>query len=178
MADLPRPPEEVMSVGGDPVVTPDGNAQVVSSTLTPSEGERTEVLQVLEETLTVSTRRRVTGGVRVGTRTEVVEEPVEAELDRYRVEVTRVPVGRVVDKAPSARAVGDTTIIPVVEERLVMVKQLFLVEEVHVRHVVERELVREPGTLRRQRAVSERLDGRRDDPTSPRSSIDPGHDDP
>ncbi len=47
-----------------------------------------------------------------------------------------MPVGRVVDEAPAARAEGDTTIIPVVEERLVVVKQLFLVEEIHVRHVL------------------------------------------
>ncbi len=39
-----------------------------------------------------------------------------------------------------------------------VVKQLFLVEEVHVRHVLERQRVSEPVTLRRQRAVVERLD--------------------
>ena len=41
-----------------------------------------------------------------------------------------------------------------------MVKKLFLVEELHVRHVLERETVREPVTLRRQRAVVECFDGR------------------
>lgn len=119
--------------------------------------EAADVLQVVEEHIQVAKRRTLTGTVRVGTRTETIEEIVEADLDRYRVEVTRVPVGRVVDEAPSARAEGDTTIIPVVEERLVLVKQLFLVEEVHVRHVLEREVVREPVTLRRQRAIVERL---------------------
>ena len=102
----------------------------------------------------------VTGGVKVGTRTEAAETVAKAELDRYRVEVTRVPVGRVVDEAPSARAEGDVTIIPVIEERLVLVKQLFVVEEVRIRHVLEREIVTEAVTLRRQRAVIERLDGR------------------
>ena len=130
-----------------------------SATLT-STSEIDDVIQVLEERLTVETRRMVTGGVKVGTRTEAAETVAKAELDRYRVEVTRVPVGRVVDEAPSARAEGDVTIIPVIEERLVLVKQLFVVEEVRIRHVLEREIVTEAVTLRRQRAVIERLDGR------------------
>ena len=117
-----------------------------------------ETIALLEETLTVSKLRRVKGRVRVTTRTDVTEAMAEVELDRYRVEVTRVPVGRIVDEAPLARAEGDTTVIPVVEERFVVVKQLFLVEELRIRHVVEREAVSEPVTLRRQRAVVERLD--------------------
>ena len=114
-------------------------------------------LHVVEERLNVTKRRKTTGSVRVGTLTEFVEVAAEADLDRYRVEVTRVPVGRVVDEAPLARAEGDTTIVPVIEERLVVVKQLFLVEEVHIRHVLESQAVRETVTLRRQHAVIERL---------------------
>ena len=38
-----------------------------------------------------------------------------------------------------------------------VVKQIFLVEEIHVHHVLERETVSESVTLRRQRAVVERL---------------------
>lgn len=123
-----------------------------------SASEIDDVIQVLEERLTVGTRRKVTGSVTVGTRTEIVEAVAEAELDRYRVEVTRVPVGRVIDEAPLARAEGDVTIVPVVEERLVVVKQLFLVEEVHIRHVLDRKVVSEPVALRRQRVVVERRD--------------------
>lgn len=134
----------------------DGTSDVV-----PLATEDDDVLQVVEERLNVAKRRVSTGGVRVGTRTEVVEAVAEAELDRYRVEVTRVPVGRVVDEAPQARAEGDTTIVPVIEERLVVVKQLFLVEEVHIRHVLESQAVRETVTLRRQHAVIERLNWQR-----------------
>lgn len=117
-----------------------------------------EVIQVLEETLAVAKRRKSTGKVRLTTSTETTEAFAEVELDRYQVEVTRVPVGRVVEEAPQARSEGDTTIVPVVQERFVVVKQLFLVEEVRIRHVLEREAVREPVTLRRQRTVVERLD--------------------
>ena len=76
-------------------------------------------------------------------------------MDRHRVEVTRVPTGRVVDEAPAARAEGDTTVIPIVEEQFVVVKQLVVVEELHIRHVLEREAVSEPVTLHRQRATVE-----------------------
>ena len=114
-------------------------------------------LRVVEEHLNVTTHRVAGDIVRVSTTTEVLEEVAEVELDRYRVEVTRVPVGRVVDEAPLARADGDTTIMPVVEERFVVVKQLFLKEELHIRHVVERDVVRETVSLRRQKAVVERL---------------------
>ena len=130
----------------------DGTSDVVSLST-----EGVDVLQVVEERLNVAKRRVSTGGMRVGIRTEVVQAVAEADLDRYRVEVTRVPVGRVVDKAPQARAEGATTIVPVIEERLVLVKQIFLVEEVHIRHVLESHAVREAVTLRRQHAVVERL---------------------
>ncbi len=160
MPDLPRASIE-LGLGEDAASpTSSLEATVQASPTSLSECGADETLQVVEERLSVRKRRRSTGGVQVGTRTEIVDAVAEVELDRYRVEVTRVPVGRVVDAAPVARSEGDTTIIPVVEERLVMVKQLFLVEEIHVRHVLERETVREPVTLRRQRAVVERFDGR------------------
>lgn len=113
-------------------------------------------LQVVEERLAIE--KKIVAGdiVGVSITTEVVEEIAEVELDRYRVEVTRVPVGRVVEEAPLARAEGDITIVPVIEERLVVVKQLFLKEELHIRHVIEREVKRESVTLRRQRATVER----------------------
>ena len=49
---------------------------------------------------------------------------------------------------PGVRQEGDVVVIPVVEERAVLVKRLVLVEELHVhRHVVE-EIVDTPVSLR------------------------------
>ena len=144
-------------------VIPGGNRPQVETNLDDL------TLRVVEETFDVAKRRIVTGTVRVSTRTETVDEVAEVDLDRYRVEVTRVPVGLVVDEAPLARSEGDTTIVPVVEERFIVVKQLFLKEELHIRHVVERETVTEPVTLRRQRVTVERTD-----PSS--DTVDPGGD--
>ena len=164
MPDLPRATIEP-GLGEDAVAlvgVADAVPQASSTSFLGHGG--VETLQVIEERLSVGKRRRSTGGVQVGTRTEVVDAVAEADLDRYRVEVTHVPVGRVVDEAPVARTEGDTTIIPVVEERLVVVKQLFLVEELHVRHVLERETVREAVTLRRQQVVVRRFDSRDEAP--------------
>ena len=133
------------------------------------EEQWSETLPLLEETASVSKRRRVTGGVRIETRTELRQETAEVALNRQTVEVTRVPMNCLIEEAPEIRTEGDTMIIPVVEERLIVVKQLFLKEEVHIRHRTEREAVRENVELRRQRAVVRRVgpDGRIIEPEEP-----------
>ena len=123
-----------------------------------SHAEESAVLPLLEESLAVSKQVVVTGKVRVSTRTETHDDIAEVTLDRSVVDVTRVPIGRVVDASPGVRTEGDTTIVPVIEERFVVVKQLYLKEELHIRHHVTRELSRTPVQLRRQVAVVERLD--------------------
>lgn len=117
-----------------------------------------ETIPVIEETLRISKRQVVTGRVRVSTRTETHDEVAEATLDRNVVDVTRLPIGTFVDVSPAVRTQGDTIIVPVLEERLVTVKRLFLVEELHIRHHVEREVVSETVALRRQLVTIERLD--------------------
>ena len=79
---------------------------------------------------------------------------------REEVEVVRVAVGRQVDAPPPPREEGDTLIIPVLEEVLVVEKRLVLVEELHVskRRVEERRP--QSFTLRKEEVVAERLDER------------------
>lgn len=121
-------------------------------------GTASGTLALVEETPAVSKREVVTGQVRVSTRTETYDDVAEVSLDRNVVEVSRVAVDRVVDEAPQVRTEGDVTIVPVVEERFVVVKQLFLKEELHIRHRVETDAQRVPVRLRRQTAVVERVD--------------------
>ena len=64
-------------------------------------------------------------------REELVDLPLLSE--NYRVE--RVPINRTVDASPAARCVGDTTIIPIVEEVAVITKQLILREELHITRI-------------------------------------------
>lgn len=121
--------------------------------------ERTpEALPLIEEELRLTKQERVTGKVRVRTVVDAVEELARASLQSETVEVTRVPVNREVDSAPPVRTEGDVTILPVLEEVLVVETRLVLKEELHIRRQVSTETVEVPVTLRKQRAVVERVD--------------------
>lgn len=122
----------------------------------PSDQE--QVLPLLEETLRVSRHETATGRVRVSTETHERTETVEEMLAQERVEVDHVEINEYVDEMPDTRQEGDTTIIPVVEEVLVVQRRLRLKEEVHVRRVHGQTPWREKVTLREQRAVVTRQD--------------------
>jgi stress response protein YsnF len=106
-------------------------------------------------------RREVEGDrVRVTTHTELVEEHVRETLQSDDVEVMRVPVNRTLEPgeaAPATRTEGDVTIIPILEEVLVVEKRLVLREELHILRESSAEEVEVPVTLRRQRAAIERI---------------------
>jgi uncharacterized protein (TIGR02271 family) len=93
-----------------------------------------------------------TGQVRVETRTETLQEIAEADLETSEVVVVRVPVDREVDSPPPMRSEGDVTIIPVLEERLVISRRLVLKEEIHIKRRRSVENVQVPVSLRRQHA--------------------------
>jgi stress response protein YsnF len=117
-----------------------------------------EVIALVEETTSISKREVVTGHVRVQTVTDTVEELAHADVQRETVEVTRVPIDKMVETAPEIRTDGDVTIVPVLEEVLVVEKRLVLEEELHIRRRVETESVEVPVSLRKQRAIVERVD--------------------
>ena len=114
-------------------------------------------IPLVEEQLSVEKRQVATGKVRVRTETEIIEETVRVDLAREDVEVTRVRLDRVVESAPPIRTDGETTIIPVLEERLVIEKRLVLVEEIHVSRRTTSTATNVPVTLRKQHAVIDRL---------------------
>src|SRR5688572_21183113 len=93
----------------------------------------TRIIPVLEEEVRVERRESSSGLVRVRTRTAVETELVGADLEHITVEVKRVPVGREVEgEVPKLRTEGNVTIIPVLEEVLVVEKRLVLKEEIHL----------------------------------------------
>jgi uncharacterized protein (TIGR02271 family) len=114
------------------------------------------VIPVVEEELAAGTRAVKTGAVRVDKKVERRVRRISAPLIHEDVEVRRVPVNRVVDEAPKARRKGNTVIVPVVEEEIVVTKRLVLKEEIHLvkrrtkdRVVQEVELGRERAQVRR-----------------------------
>ena len=117
----------------------------------------TEVIPIAEEKLRLDKREVTTGKVRVRTSVDVETELVKATLDGETVEVTRVPVDRIVDRAPEVRVENDVTIIPILEEVLVVEKRLVLKEELHVHKRRTTEDVETSVELRKQRAIIERV---------------------
>src|SRR3954468_16436145 len=91
-----------------------------------------ETIPLVEERVAVSKTEVETGRLRVRISVDEREEHVAAELSRDEVEVRRGPRGVPLAQLPDVRVEGDTTIIPVVEEQLVVEKRLVLVEEIHV----------------------------------------------
>jgi len=116
-----------------------------------------ESIPLLEEEARIEKREVQTGRVRVRTVTDNVEEIARATLDEDVVEVTRIPVGREVDEPPQVRTEDGLVIVPVLEEVLIVEKRLVLKEELRIRRSVSREDIEVPITLRKQRAVVERL---------------------
>jgi stress response protein YsnF len=116
-----------------------------------------EVLPVMEEHLEISKTMRVTGRVRVETRTETVESLVPVDLTSTHVDVQRVPVDRRIDSIPDIVTEGDLTIVPVVEERIVVTRELYLKEELHIRRTERVETTEIPVSTRRQTAHVARL---------------------
>ena len=108
-----------------------------------------QVLHLHAEAAAVIKRTRQTL-VRVTSTTACHDEPVAAELAQTQVIVDRVPIGRIVEAVPPVRVEGGVTIMPVVEEELVLVRRLVLKEEVHLRTVRSVLPFAETVTLRRQ----------------------------
>jgi len=94
-----------------------------------------EAIPIVEERLKVERRKVEAATVRVHKQVEEHTEVVDPPLQSQEVEIERVAVNQIVEEAIPVRVEGDTTIIPLLEEVLVVEKRLLLREEVHIRKV-------------------------------------------
>ena len=124
------------------------------------DGEETQqrAVPVIEEELVTGTRAVKTGSVRVRKEVERTHKTVEVPAMRDVVSVNRVTVNREVETIPDIREEGDTLIVPVVEEELVVYKKLVLKEEIHIQRRKVTEQVTQSITLDREHATIERVD--------------------
>lgn len=127
-----------------------------------------EAIPLAQEELRIEKREVTTARVRVRTVTETEHELAWATLEEETVEVTRVPIGRMVDEPPGVRTENGVTIVPIFEEVLVVEKRLLLKEELHIRKHTTTEQVEVPVDLRKQRAIVERDDLDTTAPTEPK----------
>lgn len=121
-------------------------------------------IPVHEERLHVDKRTVETGrGVRVHKTVREHQQIIDMPLEHDELDVERVAIDKIVaeNQLPQAREEGETLIIPVLEERLVVSKQIVLKEELRVtRRRIE---VKHPQTVtvRSEQAAFERFDDER-----------------
>lgn len=116
---------------------------------------------VMEEELQLTKRTVDTGrGVRIHKTVSAREQVLDQPLLREQLVVEHVPVGRVVPESdpPQTHYEGDTLVVPVLEEVLVVQKQLMLKEEVRITRKQHREASPQTVSLRAEQVAVERFD--------------------
>ncbi|MBA2663444.1 MAG: YsnF/AvaK domain-containing protein [Bradymonadaceae bacterium] len=114
-------------------------------------GER-HVIPVVEEHLDVNKRVVETARLRVHINVNEQEEIIDEPLLREEIEVERVTIDQYVDAPQGVRQQGETTIIPLYEEVLVVQKRLRLKEELHLTRKRTTEHEPQRVVLRREQA--------------------------
>ena len=117
-----------------------------------------EVIPLVKERAVVLKRKKLTGGLRVRTVVRESEEVIDQPLTTDEIEVERVPVDRWVEAPVPIRQEGETTIITLLEEVVVVEKRLRAIEEVRITRRRTTRQAAQHVTLRREEAVVERLD--------------------
>jgi stress response protein YsnF len=141
----------------------------VSVDPTDLEQEKQELIRVpvIQEEAWVEKRIVDTGrGVRI--HKTVAEHPcqIDERLLRDEVEVKHVPVDRIVplDQAPATRYEGDTLVVPVLEEVLVVERRLRIKEELHITRTRREERHVDTVMLKSEQVGVERFDEHGDIP--------------
>lgn len=90
------------------------------------------MVPIIEEELHVGKRTVVTGTILLEKNVQEFQQQLDEPLAVRNFDIERIVVNRPVDTPPATRKEGDTTIYPIVEEQLILTKQLILTEEIHV----------------------------------------------
>jgi uncharacterized protein (TIGR02271 family) len=118
--------------------------------------EEVAAIPLVEERLAVTKRQVESERLRVRIGVDTREELVPVELVHDEVKVERIPRNVPVSELPGVRLEGNTTIIPVVEEVVVVEKRLILVEEIRVTRDSATRTEEIPVQLRKEHAAIER----------------------
>jgi stress response protein YsnF len=124
-------------------------------------GQDPLIIPVVREEVSVEKRVVDTGrGMRI--HKTVAEHPchIDERLLRDEVEVSHVPVDRIVplDAAPSTRYEGDTLVVPVLEEVLVVERRVRIKEEIRITRTRREEHHAETVMLKSEQVSVERFD--------------------
>lgn len=114
------------------------------------------VIPVIQEEAHIAAQAIERGRVRITKRVHTQEETVDTPLRQERVQVERVSVEQIVESPVTMHYDGDTLVIPVMEEVLVVEKRLLLKEEVRVTKYVGETQHQETVSVRAEEVAVER----------------------
>jgi uncharacterized protein (TIGR02271 family) len=117
--------------------------------------EQDLVVPVIEEEIKIGKR---VYEEKVQVSKQVHEEEVEINEPGFReeIEIERIPKDEVLDAPISPYTEGDIMVIPIIEERVVVMKRLVLVEEVRIKKIRREIRESQSVTLRREEVVVDR----------------------
>jgi uncharacterized protein (TIGR02271 family) len=123
---------------------------------TQTDTGNTQSTPLIQEFLEIEKQKVETGIVRVRKITHETEQTSNISLQKQSVDVTHVPINKIVEKAFEPYLKENTWVVPVFEE--VVIKQILLKEEVHITVHHEQQEVRQNFKLKNEEAVIERFD--------------------
>ncbi|MGO4476276.1 YsnF/AvaK domain-containing protein [Massilia sp. 2TAF26] len=130
-------------------------------------GQEPLKVPVVREEVQVDKRVVDTGrGVRIHKTVAELPCHIDERLTRDEVEISHVPVDRIVplDAAPATRYEGDTLVVPILEEVLVVERRVRIKEEVRITRTRREEHHAETVMLKSEQVSVERFDEAGDRP--------------
>ncbi|WP_299824654.1 YsnF/AvaK domain-containing protein [uncultured Pontibacter sp.] len=97
-----------------------------------SPAQKDEVIPIIKEEVRVDVQSVEKSRVKISKEVHEDDLTIDVPTVHDEVDVQRVPKNISIDALPKVRHEGDTMIIPVVKEEVVVQKQLILVEEIRV----------------------------------------------
>ena len=150
-----RVPAELIVVDKDGTFYLRTTAGSEPSAAVEAEREKT-VIPVVEEELDIRKQELQTGRILIHKKVDTREIPVEEVLRTSDVDIQRVPMDRVVTEPVESRYEGDTLVIPILEEVLVVEKRLVLREEIRITRRVQEHTERRTVPVRSEHVEIER----------------------
>lgn len=115
-----------------------------------------KVIPIVQEEAIIEKRVVERNRTRITKQVHTEEEMIDTPLRQERVQVERLPIEQIIDSPVTTRYDGDTLVIPVMEEVLVIEKKLLLKEEVRITKAVGETKHQETVTLRKEEVAVER----------------------
>ncbi|WP_338768135.1 YsnF/AvaK domain-containing protein [Bernardetia sp. ABR2-2B] len=122
------------------------------------EGEEV-IIPVMEEKIHIEKEIIESGKVQIIKKVDEQKSKVEVPINHTEVQVERKAINKYVEQNPAAiRQEGDTTIVSVLKEVVVVQKKTLLVEEIHITKTQKQEIHTEDVTLKSEKVSVERQD--------------------